>query len=168
MARPEQREIDASFASVPFTDRDIREATRLLALIARSDQEKNYFETPQLHTRQHAQLADREVLLWRARRHLRERQLRKQFFSRAIHGEPAWDTLLVLYISEFSGRRFTIGRLADWIQAPLSTAQRWIAYLEKERLIGKEGHPEDKRIAFLRLLDKGRAILDDYFTAVGD
>ena len=115
-----------------------------------------------------ASSADREVLLSRAKKHFRDRQLRRQYCSRAIFGEPAWDSLLVLYISEFFGRRLTVGRLVDWIEAPLSTTQRWIAYLEKERLVAKEGHPDDRRMAYVRLLDKGRTILDDYFTAVAE
>ncbi len=168
MALPEQNETDAASASVPFTERDIREAARLLALIANMDgsEAQNWSGEPRLDRQ--ASPVDREVLLSRAKRHFRDRQLRKQFFSRAIFGELAWDTLLVLYISEFFGRRLTIGRLVDWIEAPLSTTQRWIAYLEKERLIAKEGHPDDKRMAYVRLLDKGRAILEDYFAAVAE
>lgn len=160
----------------PFSARDIRDATRLLAIIAsaeRTDEEhgdgggEDLVATTTAPRRQ-PQLVSREVLVSRARRHLRERQLRKQFFNRATFGEPAWDTLLVLYISEHSGRRLTIGRLADWIEAPLSTTQRWIGYLEKERLIAKQGHPDDRRIAYLVLLEKGQALLNDYFTAALD
>jgi DNA-binding MarR family transcriptional regulator len=159
---------DAAFASLPFTERDIREAARLLALIASLDAGETQGSLGEPELDRQSSSVDREVLLSRAKKHFRDRQLRRQFFSRAIFGEPAWDTLLVLYISEFFGRRLTVGRLVDWIEAPLSTAQRWIAYLEKERLVAKEGHPDDRRMAYIRLLDKGRTILDDYFTAAAE
>lgn len=163
---PEQNEKDPAFGSVPFTERDFRDAARLLALIARMDLTSAKEAAEERSADRQPSSVDREVLLLRAKKHFRDRQLRRQYFSRGIFGEPAWDTLLVLYISEFSGRRLTIGRLVDWIDAPLSTTQRWIAYLEKERLVAKEGHPDDRRMAYVRLLDKGRAVLDEYFAAV--
>ena len=163
MAHSEQSETEALSASMRFTEHDRREAARLLALIANTDIGVAPAEAP---SRPQTASNDREELLARAKKHFRDRQLRKQCFSPAIFGEPAWDTLLVLYISEFFDRRLTVGRLVDWIDAPLSTAQRWIAYLEKERLVAKEGHPDDKRMAYVRLLDKGKTMLDDYFAAV--
>lgn len=156
---PKQNKPDTGAAPVPFTDRDIREAARLLGLIASRHEGRPVNQTSTL---------DAEVLLLRAKKQLRDRQLRRQFFSRAIFGEPAWDVLIVLYISEFSGRQLTVGRLVDWIEAPLSTTQRWIAYLEKERLVAKESHPADKRMAYVRLLDKGRAILEEYLAALAE
>lgn len=161
---PEQNETDAACTNAPFTERDIREAARLLGLIANFDSSggQHAAEEP---ADQRPSTVDREVLLLRAKKHLRRRQLRRQYFSRAIFGEPAWDTMVVLYISEFFGRRLTVGKLVDWIDAPLSTTQRWLAYLEKERLVAKEGDPGDRRVSYVRLLDKGRTILDHYFTA---
>lgn len=170
MPVPERHNAEVSSATVPFSERDIREAARLLALIANSDGNGGDADlcSAQLHSAPQARQVDREVLLSRAKKHMRDRQLRRQFFNRATFGEPAWDTLLVLYISDYSGRRLTVGKLADWIDAPLSTTQRWIAYLQKEHLVDKEGHPDDKRMAYVRLLDKGRAKLDDYFAAASD
>jgi hypothetical protein len=163
---PKQDKLEAAGANAPFTERDIREAARLLRLIASLDDTapRNSLG-PDTEERQ-PQTVDREVLLSRAKKHLRDRQVRRHYFNRAIFGEPAWDTLIVLYISEFFGRSLTVGKLVSWIEAPLSTTQRWIAYLEKERLVAKEGHPDDKRMAYVRLLDKGRTILDEYFSAV--
>ena len=165
MAHSVQSKTEPPFASMSFTEHDRREAARLLALIANMD--IGVAPTDAASQREAASI-DREELLARAKKHFRDRQLRKQCFSPAIFGEPAWDTLLVLYISEFFGRRLTVGRLVDWIEAPLSTAQRWIAYLEKARLVTKEGHPDDKRMAYVRLLDKGKSLLDDYFAAVAE
>jgi DNA-binding MarR family transcriptional regulator len=165
---PEQNKTDAGSEGLPFTERDIRDAARLLALIASREGNEAQEPAGEPGFQRHSSPLHREVLLSRAKKHFRDRQLRRQYFSRGIFGEPAWDTLLVLYLSEFSGRRLTIGRLVDWIEAPLSTTQRWIAYLEKERLVAKEGHPDDRRMSYVRLLDKGRIVLDDYFAAASE
>ena len=104
--------------------------------------------------------------LSKAKSVLNRRRLRSRFFNRAIFGEPAWEILLVLYISDVSGGRQTIGKLADWIDTPLTTALRWIAYLEKERLVERQAHPQDKRVVFLRLLDKGRNSMEAYLSSL--
>ena len=52
---------------------------------------------------------------------------------------------------EVSGERQSIGRLAEWIDTPLSTAVRWIDYLEKKQLVEREPHRTDKRITFINL-----------------
>lgn len=163
---PEQNDDkDAGIQGSPFTERDIREAARLLGLILSHETKKHHEAARGLTIQRPSSAPDRELLLSRAKQHFRDRQLRRQYFSRVIFGEPAWDTLLVLYISEFSGRRLTISRVADWIETPLSTTQRWISYLQKEYLVGREGNPDDKRMAYVGLLDKGRTALDDYFTS---
>jgi DNA-binding MarR family transcriptional regulator len=153
---------------VPFTERDIRDAARLLALIASSDSgsSQDDLEAAEREGDARSETLDEDMLLSRAKRHLRERQLRSQFFKRTAFGEPAWDILLILYISEFAGRRLRLRTLADRIEAPLSTTQRWIGYLEKERFVGREEHPDDKRMFYLRLLDRGRTVLNEYFAAL--
>lgn len=157
--------IGALRACVTLTEQDVRDAARLLSLIADS------VKTPSLG-RIVANLGPddrqdkRARLVLRARQHLHERQLRKQFLSRAVFGEPAWDSLLVLYISEFEGRRLTLRGVADEIQEPISSTQRWIGYLEKERLVEKEGHPTDRRMSHVALLNKGRETLDAYLAAI--
>lgn len=165
MAFPEQDKSDKPPARVQLTPRDIRDAVRLLELIARSggtdDEEEEPVQSPP-----GGQAVDPDLLLARARRLVRERELRTHFFSRSIFGEHAWDILLILYISEASGRSFTLRRLAERIDAPLSTTQRWIGYLRKERLVDQENHPVDKRMVDVRLLGKGRELLENYLGAL--
>ena len=162
---PEQNNRDGGIERLPFTESDIREAARLLALIVSSEGKEAQNSAGGAELKQPSSAVDREVLLSRARKHFRDRQLRGQYFSRALFGEPAWDSLIALYISEFSGRRLTISGLAERIDAPLSTTQRWIAYLQKEFLVGREENPGDKRTTFVLLLDKGRTALDHYFAS---
>jgi hypothetical protein len=90
------------------------------------------------------------------------RQRRHAHLSPAIFGEPGWDMLLSLFISEFEGPRLSVGRLTALAGAPPTTASRWLDYLEKERLISRESNPTDARSAFIALTDKGRTIMERY------
>jgi DNA-binding MarR family transcriptional regulator len=153
---------------IEFTEQDIREAARLLALIANagSSRLEELLRAPQRGAANNH--VDRDVLLARIRRHLSNRRLRTSYLNRAIFGEPAWDMLLVLYITESAGGRQSVRRLADWVGTPVSTTLRWINYLAKERLVQKEAHPNDRRMVFVTLLDKGRELLESYFSSIAE
>jgi DNA-binding MarR family transcriptional regulator len=109
---------------------------------------------------------DRRQLVLKVRAIMSERKRRTHFFSKAMFGEPAWDMLLALYITDFAGRRQTISKLVGWVNAPRSTANRWIDYLERERLVERTPHPNDRRFVFIDLADKGRRLLDEYFSTL--
>lgn len=109
---------------------------------------------------------DRRQLVLKVRAVMSERKRRIRFFSRVMFGEPAWDMLLALYITDFSGGRQTISKLVDWVNSPRTTANRWIDYLEKERLIEREPHAHDRRFIYVGLTEKGRRLLDDYFSTL--
>ena len=80
-----------------------------------------------------------------------------------MFGEPAWEILLLLYVSQGSAR-FTASRLAQVAGYSKATAIRWMDYLEKERLIQRRPHPTDQRSIFVELTDKGTASLEMYLT----
>ena len=109
---------------------------------------------------------DPEMMVTRARIIFHGRLARARHFNRAMFGEPAWDILLVLYINDRGGGRLTATKIADLIEQPFSTVVRWIDYLEKERLIERRQHPNDKRISLIGLLEKGRAAIDAYLGEV--
>lgn len=142
--------------TVVLSEKDVREAVRLLRLLSTAI-------AGQADFRAHGdESISRDELILRARVILKSRQLRTNYFNRAMFGEPAWDVLLALFITEKTEGRQSIGQIAEWIKAPLTTVTRWIDYLEKERLVIREAHPNDRRIIFIRLLEKGRERLDAY------
>lgn len=148
--------------SVELTDRDVREAARLLALISPPPPNVDHTLTVMHNT---APLG-RDAILARVRKYLSNRRLRSDYFNASMFGEPGWDILLLLYVSEHAGRRQTIRRLADRINTPVTSAQRWIRYLEKEDLVEREPHPEDQRMMYVTLLDPARAMIEDYFSSI--
>lgn len=154
--------------TVLLTEKDIQDVARLCQLLTGKDLGVEPPATTEVMTPPGSNSAERQGLVAAARRRLIMRRRRAEYFSRAMFGEPAWDMLLVLYIADFVGARQTISKLADWIDTPLTTAIRWAAYLEKERLIGRQPHPHDRRVVFVNLLDRGRDLMDTYLRSSGD
>lgn len=155
---------DAEIAkTVTLTEKDVSDAARLLKLLADPARLGNLLPAFLPHVAQSpAGEPDRETLASRARIVLNSRRVRGQYFHRDLFGEPAWEILLALYIAEESGARFTTTKLAEWVGVPLSTVIRWVKTLEEQALVERTDHPTDRRVFFIRLLDKARKALDAY------
>lgn len=108
--------------------------------------------------------SDRPALAEKARQVLFNRRHRAKVFKKGMFGEPAWEMLLVLYVVDESGRRHTIGSLIEVAGATMTTALRWLEFLEGERLIRRREHPTDRRAVFIELTDEARHALDVYFS----
>jgi DNA-binding MarR family transcriptional regulator len=94
------------------------------------------------------------------------RQARARQFGRAMFSEPAWDILLALYGAEDSERRMTVTGLAEMSGAPMTTALRWLDYLEQCRLIVRVASPTDRRVMFVQLAPLGVEKMSAYLTSV--
>ena len=100
----------------------------------------------------------------RAAAALKARQLRSSIFGCAIFGEPAWDMLIALYVTQSEGRPVTVSGLAEWTQCPQTTALRWLNILEGKGLIDRTAHPTDKRMHLVDLTGCGREALETFFS----
>jgi DNA-binding MarR family transcriptional regulator len=152
-------------AAIVFTRRDVEDAQRLLSRIAQSvapvsaqPPTSSVFASPGGHNKIVLQAIARKLFL-----HRRER-LKK--LNPAMFGEPAWDMLLALYFTEDAGPRQTVGQLIKMSNAPATSALRWVHYLEKEHLVVREAHPNDRRVMFLDLTSKARDLLEDYLKSL--
>lgn len=161
---PDEEGAERHRRTIALSERDIQSAVRLLRLIAgqasevdASEQQATAVETDTLRQR---------PLVLKAGRIIRNRQLRSDYFHRAIFSEAAWDILLVLYVTESTGTPQTQATLSKGLATPPTTVQRWVDYLEKEHLVRRDPHPTDRRTAVVSLLDKGRKSLEDYLAAV--
>lgn len=152
--------------TITFSESDVECATRLLHLIT-GGEEAFQAKEHRLPTVE-AGGPSRQLLLSKAGKIIRNRQLRAEFFNRAIFSEAAWDILLVLYVADSAGALQTQATLSKGLATPPTTIQRWVDYLEKERLVRRQPHPTDRRTAFVSLLDKGRTALENYLAAVVD
>ena len=146
---------------VHFTDRDIADARRLLALIGESRSDPPRTDP----SGQGAPTAagNPERLKRFARKIYERRQRRIASFGSQMFGEPAWEMLLLLYLGEGCERQSQTG-LADLSGAARSTAMRWIDHLVRRGLANREDHPTDKRRNFISLSEKGRQLLELYLS----
>lgn len=148
--------------TVTLTEQDLKDAARLFRLFSDPALVGRLFPASAGTEPTPSGPGARQQLLAKARLVLSSRRAREAYFSRDLFGEPAWEILLALYVTEDAGARFTLSKLAECIGVPLSTAVRWVNTLEESGLVGRLDHPTDRRIIFVRLLDKGRKALDAY------
>lgn len=143
--------------TVTISERDLRAAARVMGVLTGLEAGLGSAGAPQSPE-------GREQCKERAQHHLQDRRKRAELFGRSMFGEPAWDMLVALYVTEASGPRQTIGSLVALSGAPRATAVRWIQYLEEHNLVEREPHPVDRRTAFVHLSGKARNLLDAYFS----
>ena len=102
---------------------------------------------------------DRQALHDEARRILALRQRRAGHFGAAIFGEPAWEMLLLLYVS--TGNGLGVDHLAMLSGVSEGIARRWLSQLANEKLV-QVGGPSSS--ATVHLTPRGRAGLDAVLT----
>jgi DNA-binding MarR family transcriptional regulator len=83
-----------------------------------------------------------------------------------MFGEPAWDLLLALYVEQAKTETSTASMLAKAAGIPITTALRWMDYLEEKRLIERERSSFDRRASTVTLSESGRIRLEGYFAEV--
>lgn len=150
--------------TVMLSEKDLRAAARLFRLLA----DPTLLGMPDLFsaTGSPGASADRETLVSRARIVFNSRRLRERYFDSQLFGEPAWDILLLLYISEQSSARMTATSLGELVHTPPTTVARWLNHLEMAELIERQDHPTDRRTVFIKLREKGRAALNSYLGSI--
>lgn len=168
MPNPERPALSKSDVgkTVTLTEQDLKDAARLFRLFSDPALLGSNFPAYIASEPAASGSSDRQQLLAKARLVVTSRRAREQYFPRDLFGEAAWDILLALYVTEDAGARFTVSKLAECIGVPLSTAIRWVNMLEESGLVGRADHPTDRRIIFIRLLDKGRNALDAYLSTL--
>jgi DNA-binding MarR family transcriptional regulator len=94
---------------------------------------------------------------------LEARTMRSRVFPAAMFSEPAWEILLVLYLT---AGQLAPSELARRTNVPPSTICRWLAYLEGHKLIAREACRHDRRARKVRLTDEASAKLHAIFAGV--
>ena len=85
-----------------------------------------------------------------------------------LFGEPAWDILLDAAIMQQKGKPHLVGAACVGPGAPMTTALRYISVLEERGLLQSERDVNDGRRRYLKLSDKGWALLKRYLASVND
>lgn len=90
------------------------------------------------------------------------RRSRSRYISAGFLGEPAWDSLLVLYVASLHGENLTVTTLAARLELPESIVLRWAQVLQREVLVRYTQLGGSVAIS-----NKGKRILEDIFRARG-
>lgn len=90
-----------------------------------------------------------------ARRILAARRRRKRFLPPDVLGEPAWDILLDLLISQAEGRDVSLKSACIASGVPSSTAMRRLEALRRRGLVDHRPDPKDGRRTLLILTELG-------------
>jgi DNA-binding MarR family transcriptional regulator len=85
------------------------------------------------------------------RRILKFRRRREALLGASLFADPAWDMLLDLLIAEEERRLIPVTALCHAAPVPTTTALRYVGALKDAGFIVREPHPDDRRIAFVRL-----------------
>ena len=150
---------------VALTPRDVADALRLLNLLISNGTVSD--GSPAADNSPAATIGDdAQGKIELARAIMVRRRRRTRHFAQSMFGEPAWDIMLALYVSDRGGSRNTISRLADLSGAPMTTALRWLDYLELAKLVTRLPSPTDRRVMFVELTSLGREKLDAYLTDI--
>lgn len=84
------------------------------------------------------------------------RRVRDQIFAdSSLFGEPGWDILLDMMISEYRSKKLSVSSVCIGSNVPMTTALRWLSILEERGLIFRESDSSDGRRSFVRLTAEG-------------
>jgi hypothetical protein len=149
--------------SVALDGRDLEDAKRILAEIVRAGERRSILNGGEAVERRHAKEEDAAERL--ALQMFAVREARDRFLPDNVSSSAAWDILLVAYLAKRAGVRHNIGRMIEISRMKLTTGLRHIDLLEAEGLVAREQDPRDGRIFYLKLLRKGRKIIDEVLSA---
>ena len=144
-----------SGAGVNLSARDASDVLRLLNLLLGDRGGELAVLAPRDGHADSSIMASKHSLKVMAKTILQQRRARARYFKSSMFSEPAWDMMLALFANEDSDRRMTITGLAECSGAPLTTALRWIDFLEQEHFIVRRPSPVDRRIMFIEMASLG-------------
>jgi hypothetical protein len=93
-------------------------------------------------------------LLQKCQKISRIRRARERIFEGSdIFCDPAWDIMLDLFSGHLQGRQTSVTSAGLAGYAPITTALRWLAILEKQGFVQREYDPADRRRMFVSLTE---------------
>lgn len=104
---------------------------------------------------------DRELALL-AREMINERRARDRMLGSSLFGEPAWEILLDLFVSQVEGQKVSVSNACDASEAPSTTGLRYLASLTRAGLVDRYDGPNDRRLIYVSLSDEGLHLMRWY------
>ena len=148
---------------VALDRRDLEDARRILSGIVRAGERRSILNGRHAVETRHAEEVDAAEML--ALQIFAVREARDRLLPDKVSSSAAWDILLAAYVAERTGVRHNVGRMIEISRMKLTTGLRHIDLLEAEGLVERQQDPRDGRIFYLKLLRKGRKIIDEVLSA---
>ena len=98
-----------------------------------------------------------------AKRMVRDRFRRTQFFASSLFADPAWDMMLDIFIAEAEGRATPVMNLCLSSHVPETTTLRWVRTLEHAGIFIREKDEHDQRRVLVRLSPEAAKAMAQYF-----
>lgn len=96
------------------------------------------------------------------------RRHRKKHFAPHLLSDPAWDILLNLYDAELKQQRVSTMTLTSLLEAPATTALRWISKMSQAGVLAQRKDPLDARRVFIELAEATSQSMRGYIAAATD
>lgn len=161
----ESRQITSDQAS---TDRTALALEAALAMLHSLQQSVLSLEASRLQAANDAPALSDDLAFYRwAKEEYHDRLMRRDTFEQSyIMGEPAWDILLDLCIAEIEQRQVSVTSACIASGVPVTTALRWVALLEQDRLLERKADLSDKRRTIVRISKMGFAKMFAHFRRI--
>ena len=101
-----------------------------------------------------------------ARKLLREKEARNNFFPSNLTKDPAWPILLELYRCRIDYEETSVTSLSFGAGIPLTTGHRWIEGLRRGGYANVYPSNADNRSKMIEMTDKGLESMSDYLTSI--
>jgi hypothetical protein len=102
-----------------------------------------------------------------ARRMIRERARRQNYFDAGLFADPAWDMMLDLFVAEAEGRETPVMNLCLSSQVPETTTLRWVKTLEHAGVFIRQKDDHDQRRVLVRLSPSAATAMAAYLDDAG-
>ena len=97
---------------------------------------------------------------------LKARRARANFFGPHLFANPAWDILLLAYVSQLDEERLLVSTLLRTSLVPATTTLRWVKALEQDGWLEHTDDLLEGTKSFLKLSAAGKATIERYLASV--
>ncbi|WP_440979803.1 hypothetical protein ACQHGV_06060 [Sphingomonas pseudosanguinis] len=94
--------------------------------------------------------------------YLKAQDARRRMFPAGLMGDPAWDMMVDLFVTEAKGKRLSVSSASVATRTAQTTGLRWINRLVDEGLVIRLSDSTDRRRNFLVLSDGSWARVRDW------
>lgn len=153
-----EKPLTSSHVVLSLSERDLEDAKRILTRLVLARERRSISEGAHNIDPHRQEISEDECEVL-ARRMFAVRKARLGLLPERVSGEPSWDILLALYLSDTAGACQTVSRIVEFSRSSLTTGLRHITSLEEAGLVRRERNETDRRIFYVFITAKGSQMI---------